>query len=400
MDSSTTLIAVTIAVALLFDFTNGFHDTANAVATAIATGALRPKVAVAMSAVCNLAGAFVSVEVAKTISGGIIDEHAGIRPPVILAALAGAVLWNLVTWLLGIPSSSSHALVGGLIGATVASVGLHGVNGTAVVGKILVPAALSPLIGGLVAYAATRAAGRLSGPEPGGDGAGHGAVHGTGPAAGHGAGRGARAGQVLAAALVSLAHGTGDGQKTMGVITLTLVTAGSLPAGSAPPLWVIAAAGLTMALGTCTGGWRIIRTLGTGLTRLGPRQGCVAQTSAAAVLLTTSHLGFAVSTTHAVTGSVAGAGLATPGGVLNRATVRSMLVSWVLTLPAAGLVAALAVLLTEQGAWGQDTTAALLLGATLAFWVRSRRTAVTARSVAPEAAAATASTTAATTAAA
>ncbi|MFI5860508.1 anion permease [Streptomyces sp. NPDC051546] len=384
MDSSTTLIAVTIAVALLFDFTNGFHDTANAVATAIATGALRPKVAVAMSAVCNLAGAFVSVEVAKTISGGIIDEHAGIRPPVILAALAGAVLWNLVTWLLGIPSSSSHALVGGLIGATVASVGLHGVNGTAVVGKILVPAALSPLIGGLVAYAATRAAGRLSGPEPGGDGAG----------------RGARAGQVLAAALVSLAHGTGDGQKTMGVITLTLVTAGSLPAGSAPPLWVIAAAGLTMALGTCTGGWRIIRTLGTGLTRLGPRQGCVAQTSAAAVLLTTSHLGFAVSTTHAVTGSVAGAGLATPGGVLNRATVRSMLVSWVLTLPAAGLVAALAVLLTEQGAWGQDTTAALLLGATLAFWARSRRTAVTARSVAPEAAAATASTTAATTAAA
>ncbi|MFZ3493619.1 anion permease [Streptomyces sp. 5.8] len=379
MDSSTTLIAITIAVALLFDFTNGFHDTANAVATAIATGALRPKVAVAMSAVCNLAGAFVSVAVAKTISGGIIDEHAGIRPPVILAALAGAVLWNLTTWLLGIPSSSSHALVGGLIGATVASVGLQGVNGTAVVGKILVPAALSPLIGGLVAYAATRAAGRLRGP-----GRGEGAA---GPGAGAG-GRGARAGQVLAAALVSLAHGTGDGQKTMGVITLTLVTAGSLPAGSAPPLWVIAAAGLTMALGTCTGGWRIIRTLGTGLTRLGPRQGCVAQTSAAAVLLTTSHLGFAVSTTHAVTGSVAGAGLATPGGVLSRRTVRAMLVSWVLTLPAAGIVAALAVLLTEQGAWGQDTTAALLLCATLAFWARSRRTAVTARSVAPETAAA------------
>lgn len=379
MDSSTTLIAITIAVALLFDFTNGFHDTANAVATAIATGALRPKVAVAMSAVCNLAGAFVSVAVAKTISGGIIDEHAGIRPPVILAALAGAVLWNLTTWLLGIPSSSSHALAGGLIGATVASVGLQGVNGTAVFGKILVPAALSPLIGGLVAYAATRAAGRLRGPERG-EGA-------AGPGTGAG-GRGARAGQVLAAALVSLAHGTGDGQKTMGVITLTLVTAGSLPAGSAPPLWVIAAAGLTMALGTCTGGWRIIRTLGTGLTRLGPRQGCVAQTSAAAVLLTTSHLGFAVSTTHAVTGSVAGAGLATPGGVLSRRTVRAMLVSWVLTLPAAGIVAALAVLLTEQGAWGQDTTAALLLCATLAFWARSRRTAVTARSVAPETAAA------------
>ncbi|MFE4259158.1 anion permease [Streptomyces sp. NPDC056883] len=372
MDSSTTLIAITIAVALLFDFTNGFHDTANAVATAIATGALRPKVAVAMSAVCNLAGAFISVAVAKTISGGIIDEHAGIRPPVILAALAGAVLWNLTTWLLGIPSSSSHALVGGLIGATVASVGLQGVNGMAVVGKILIPAVLSPLIGGLVAYAATRAAGRLSGPERGTE------------RAGRAGGRGARGGQVLAAALVSLAHGTGDGQKTMGVITLTLVTAGSLPAGSAPPLWVIVTAGLTMALGTYTGGWRIIRTLGTGLTRLGPRQGCVAQTSAAAVLLTTSHLGFAVSTTHAVTGSVAGAGLATPGGVLSRATVRAMLVSWVLTLPAAGLVAALAVLLTEQGAWGQDTTAALLLCATLAFWVRSRRTAVTARSVAPE----------------
>ncbi|MFF3210013.1 anion permease [Streptomyces sp. NPDC002886] len=387
MDSSTTLIAVTIAVALLFDFTNGFHDTANAVATAIATGAMRPKIAVALSAVCNLAGAFVSVAVAKTISGGIIDEHAGIRPPVILAALAGAVLWNLATWLLGIPSSSSHALVGGLIGATVASVGLQGVNGMAVVGKILVPAALSPLIGGLVAYAATRAAGRLSGPERGADRAGLAPEGGAERGTDGGAGRGARAGQVLAAALVSLAHGTGDGQKTMGVITLTLVTAGSLPAGSGPPLWVIVAAGLTMALGTYTGGWRIIRTLGTGLTRLGPRQGCVAQTSAAAVLLASSHLGFAVSTTHAVTGSVSGAGLATPDGVLSRKTVRAMLVSWVLTLPAAGLVAALAVLLTEQGAWGQDTTAALLLCATLAFWARSRRTAVTARSVAPEAAA-------------
>ncbi|WP_407836498.1 anion permease [Streptomyces sp. DSM 116496] len=393
MDSSTTLIAITIAVALLFDFTNGFHDTANAVATAIATGALRPKVAVAMSAVCNLAGAFVSVAVAKTISGGIIDERAGIRPPVILAALAGAVLWNLATWLLGIPSSSSHALVGGLIGATVASVGLQGVNGMAVVGKILVPAVLSPLIGGVVAYAATRAAGRLSGPERGAGRDGR-AGRGTERAGGSRA----RAGQVLAAALVSLAHGTGDGQKTMGVITLTLVTAGSLPAGSAPPLWVIVTAGLTMALGTYTGGRRIIRTLGTGLTRLGPRQGCVAQTSAAAVLLTTSHLGFAVSTTHAVTGSVAGAGLATPGGDLSRTTVRAMLVSWVLTLPAAGLVAALAVLLTEQGAWGQDATAALLLCATLAFWARSRRTAVTARSVAP--AAATAADTAAATSAA
>lgn len=378
MDSSTTLIAITIAVALLFDFTNGFHDTANAVATAIATGALRPRIAVALSAVCNLAGAFVSVAVARTISGGIIDEHAGIRPHVILAALAGAVLWNLTTWLLGIPSSSSHALVGGLIGATVASVGLQGVVATAVIGKILVPAALSPLIGGAVAYAATRAAGRLRGPERGRSG-GNGARAGTKG----GGGRGARAGQVAAAALVSLAHGTGDGQKTMGVITLTLITAGSLPAGSAPPLWVIVAAGLTMALGTFTGGWRIIRTLGTGLTRLGPREGCLAQTSAAAVLLTTSHLGFAVSTTHAVTGSVAGAGLAAPGGVLNRRTVRSMLTSWVLTLPAAGIVAALAVLLTEQGAWGQDTTAGLLLCATLAFWARSRRTAVTARSVAP-----------------
>ncbi|MDD9379801.1 inorganic phosphate transporter [Streptomyces sp. ZAF1911] len=393
MDSSTTLIAVTIAVALLFDFTNGFHDTANAVATAIATGALRPKVAVAMSAVCNLAGAFVSVAVAKTISGGIIDEHAGIRPPVILAALAGAVLWNLATWLLGIPSSSSHALVGGLIGATVASVGLQGVNGTAVVGKILVPAVLSPLIGGVVAYAATRAAGRLSDP---GRGAGRAEQAGRADRATERAGgRGARAGQVLAAALVSLAHGTGDGQKTMGVITLTLVTAGSLPAGSAPPLWVIVTAGLTMALGTYTGGWRIIRTLGTGLTRLGPRQGCVAQTSAAAVLLTTSHLGFAVSTTHAVTGSVAGAGLATPGGVLSRTTVRAMLVSWVLTLPAAGLVAALAALLTEQGAWGQGATVALLVCAALAFWARSRRTAVTARSVAPQTAPSAAGSTAA-----
>ena len=213
-------------------------------ATSIATGALRPRVAVAVAGVLNLAGAFLSVQVAKTISGGLVDE-VRITPAVIFAGLVGAILWNLLTWLLGLPSSSSHALFGGLIGATLAAAGPGAVHFTAVLGKVVLPALVSPLLAGVVAFAATRAAYRL-----------------TARARGATVNRAFKFGQVVSASTVALAHGTNDAQKTMGVITLTLITAGLLVPGSAPPFWVVLAAGLAIALGTYVGGWRIIRHAG------------------------------------------------------------------------------------------------------------------------------------------
>src|SRR5689334_22105674 len=261
MEHITLLLGIVIVTALVFDFTNGFHDTANAMATTISTGALRPKIAVAMSATLNLVGAFLSVEVAKTISGGIINEQ-GIRVEVIFAALVGAILWNLLTWLLGLPSSSSHALFGGLIGATWVSAGSGAIHGATVVGKVLVPLALSPVVAGLVALAATAVSYRI-------------AARGDRRTVG----RGFRSAQVVSASMVALAHGTNDAQKTMGVITLTLVTAGVLPAHSGPPFWVVAAAGVAIAAGTAMGGWRIIRTLGRRITEIESPQGFAAETA-------------------------------------------------------------------------------------------------------------------------
>ncbi|MFD7668924.1 anion permease [Streptomyces sp. NPDC059788] len=356
MEHITLLIGIVIVTALVFDFTNGFHDTANAMATTISTGALKPKIAVAMSAVLNLVGAFLSVEVAKTISGGIIDETAGIRPEVIFAGLVGAIVWNLVTWLAGLPSSSSHALFGGLIGATLVSVGASGVHGGAVVMKVLIPAVAAPIVAGLAATAATRLTYRLARDRAEEDTA-----------------KGYRAGQIASAALVSLAHGTNDAQKTMGVITLALITGGVVAPHADPPLWVIASAGLAIALGTYLGGWRIIRTMGKGITDIRPPQGFAAQTGAAATILASSHLGFALSTTQVCSGSVMGAGLGRKGGVVRWSTAGRMVVAWGLTLPAAGLVAAGAALLADQGDWGITTVAVLALVVCGAIWVASRR---------------------------
>ncbi|GAA1202550.1 low-affinity phosphate transporter PitH [Streptomyces hebeiensis] len=355
MEHITLLLAIVIATALVFDFTNGFHDTANAMATTISTGALKPKTAVAMSAVLNLVGAFLSVEVAKTISGGLINEE-GIRTEVIFAALVGAILWNLLTWLLGLPSSSSHALFGGLIGATLMSVGASGVNGGVVVTKILIPALAAPLVAGVAALLATRLTFRLG-------------RHTDDKATA----KGYRAGQIASAGLVSLAHGTNDAQKTMGVITLALVTGGVLAPGANPPLWVIVSAGVAIALGTYLGGWRIIRTMGTGLTDLRPQQGFAAQTSAATVILASSHLGFSLSTTQSCSGAVMGAGLGRKGGVVRWSTATRMFVAWGLTLPAAGLVAAGAEFLTGQGTWGVTVVAVLLVASSGAIWYASRR---------------------------
>ena len=249
------LVVLVVVTALLFDFTNGFHDTANAVATSIATGALSPRVAVLLSGALNLVGALLSVQVALTISSGLVDE-AKITTTVIFAGLVGAILWNLVTWLVGLPSSSSHALFGGLIGATWVAAGTAAINVGTLVAKVLIPAVLAPVVAGLVALVGTYLAYRITERAHQGN-----VAHGF------------KIGQIVSASMLSLAHGTNDAQKTMGIITLTLITAGVLPQGSAPPLWVILAAGLAIALGTALGGWRIIRTLGRRITEIHPRKG-------------------------------------------------------------------------------------------------------------------------------
>ncbi|MFF9122239.1 anion permease [Streptomyces sp. NPDC014889] len=357
MESFSLILAMVVVTALAFDFTNGFHDTANAMATTISTGALKPKVAVAMSAVLNLVGAFLSVEVANTISKGLVDEN-GIRPEVIFAALVGAILWNLLTWLVGLPSSSSHALMGGLIGATIASAGFSAVHGGALVTKVLIPAVAAPVVAGLAALVSTRLSYGIGSKSR---------SHGKAAEKGH------RAGQIASAGLVSLAHGTNDAQKTMGVITLALVAGGALAPGSNPPTWVILSAGLAIALGTYIGGWRIIRTMGKGLTDLQPQQGFAAQTSAATAILASSHLGFSLSTTHVVSGSVMGAGLGRKGGVVRWSTATRMAVAWALTLPAAALVAAGAEAVTRLGDWGTGLVAAFLVASSAAIWKISRR---------------------------
>ncbi|MFF5131162.1 anion permease [Streptomyces syringium] len=359
MENITLLIGIVIVTALVFDFTNGFHDTANAMATTISTGALKPKTAVAMSAVLNLVGAFLSVEVAATISKGIVDES-GIRPEIIFAGLVGAIVWNLLTWLAGLPSSSSHALFGGLIGATIASVGTDAVHGDAVVMKVLIPAVVAPVVAGLATVLATRLTYRLA--------------RNTDPEA---SARGYRAGQIASAGLVSLAHGTNDAQKTMGIITLALISGGALGADADPPMWVIASAGIAIALGTYLGGWRIIRTLGKGLADIQPPQGFAAQTGAAVTILASSHIGFALSTTQVCSGAVMGAGKGRKGGVVRWSTAGRMIAAWGLTLPAAGLVGAGAALLADQGDWGVAAVAVLAVAACGAIWLASRRKPVT-----------------------
>jgi inorganic phosphate transporter, PiT family len=285
MDASL-IVVVVVVTALAFDFTNGFHDTANAMATSIATGAFGPRMAVAIAAGLNLVGAFLSVQVANTISGGLVEETL-ITPVVVFAGLIGAILWNLLTWYLGLPSSSSHALFGGLIGATWVAGGVAAINFTAVLNKIILPAVLSPVVAALIAVTATYLAYRV-----------------TARADRDRVGRGFRAGQRLSASMLALAHGTNDAQKTMGVITLTLITAGLLAPGAPPPFWVVLAAGLAIGLGTYMGGWRIIRTLGTRVSDLHPTQGFSAETTSTAVILSSTHLGLPLSTTQVCTGSI------------------------------------------------------------------------------------------------
>ncbi|MEV4039836.1 inorganic phosphate transporter [Streptomyces umbrinus] len=364
MDHITFLVAVVIVTALAFDFTNGFHDTANAMATSIATGALRPRTAVLISGVLNVGGAFLCTEVAKTISGGIVDDTL-VTPGMIFAGLVGAILWNLATWLLGLPSSSSHALFGGLIGAVWVGAGEHGVHFDKVVEKVLLPAVASPLIAGVAALIATYLAYRI-----------------TARARQKTVTKGFRLGQIASASLVSLAHGTNDAQKTMGVITLTLISAGALGHDAGPPLWVIASAGLAIGLGTYLGGWRIIRTMGKGLTDIQSPQGFAAEAASTTVILTSAHLGFALSTTQVCSGGILGAGLGRRLAEVRWGTAGRMVVAWLVTLPAAALVGGLsASVVTHGGNFGIVVIALLALAVATFIVVMSRRNPVHASNV-------------------
>jgi len=367
VETAALIVVLVILLALFFDFTNGFHDTANAMATPIATGALKPRTAVMLAAGLNLVGAFLSTEVAATVSGGIIQEDsstAHLMPSLIFAGLIGAITWNMLTWLLGLPSSSSHALFGGLIGATLVGVGLSGINFGVVLSKVVLPALIAPLTAGLIAYLATKTAylitRRYDGKPDGRSGF--------------------RWGQIFTSSLVALAHGTNDAQKTMGVITLALISVGWQAQGDHQPhIYVIVACAFTIALGTYLGGWRIIRTLGKGLTDVKPAQGFAAETSTAATILASSALGFALSTTQVASGSVIGSGLGRRGSAVRWRTAGRIAIGWVLTLPAAGLVGAVAAfIVVVGGSWGVLIDAVLALAVIIALFLRSRRNAVTA----------------------
>lgn len=360
MELVTLTVVLVIALALFFDFTNGFHDTANAMATPIATGALKPKTAVLLAAILNLVGAFLSTEVAKTISGGLIREGEGgiqIGPELIFAGLIGAIVWNMLTWLLGLPSSSSHALFGGLIGAAIVGAGFGSIDFGVVLSKVILPALIAPVTAGVVAYSATKLAYRITrrydGKPDGRDGF--------------------RYAQIFSSSLVALAHGTNDAQKTMGVITLTFIAVGVQSVGSGPELWVIVVCAFAIALGTYMGGWRIIKTIGTGLTDVKPAQGFAAETSTAATILASSHLGFALSTTQVASGSVIGSGLGRRGSTVRWGTAGRIALGWLMTLPAAGIVGALAAAVAHLGLVGIIIDAVVGIGVILTIFLLSRR---------------------------
>jgi inorganic phosphate transporter, PiT family len=350
------ILVLVVVVALSFDFTNGFHDTGNAMATSIATGALPPRIAVAISGVLNLVGAFLSLTVAATIASGLVNTGV-VTLTVVFAGLAGGIIWNLLTWLLGIPSSSSHALIGGVIGSTIAAAGGHAVLWHGLFSKVIIPAGLSPIIAALVAASGTWLLYRISRSM-------------TDGARSHGF----RIGQIGSASLVSLAHGTNDAQKTMGVITLALIVNHSIPYGATTPFWVILCCGLAISVGTYTGGWRVIRTLGKGLVEIEPPQGMAAESSSAAVILLSSHFGYSLSTTHVATGSIIGTGLGKKGAEVRWNVAGRMAMAWVFTLPSAAIVGAGAYALAHLigGDAGIIVDLVILVGIATLIYLRSR----------------------------
>ena len=334
------LLVIVVAAALAFDFTNGFHDTANVVASTISTRALSPRTAVAIASILNFAGAFISLKVAATIATGIIDTGK-VTEAIAFAGLLGAITWNLMTWYYGLPSSSSHALIGGVVGAMIAS-GAHGVKWQGVASKVVVPALIAPVLAFCVAGLSIFVVYRLVGHRRPGL-----------------VSRGFRLGQVVSGSMLSLAHGTNDAQKTMGVIALALVAHGSLSAQHFQvPTWVVVCAASAIALGTYAGGWRIIRTVGTRIIRMDSAQGFSSQGAGAAVILASSHFGYPLSSTHVISGGVMGAGAATKLSAVRWGVAGNIAVAWMLTLPAAGAFGAGAY-------WLQDVLGAGVMGPVL-----------------------------------
>ncbi len=320
---SDVILVIVVATALAFDFTNGFHDTANVVATSISTRALPPRAAVALASLLNFVGAFISLKVAATVGKGFVTTGS-ITTTIVFAGLIGAIVWNLATWYFGLPSSSSHALIGGLIGAMFVAKGTGAINGDGLVNKLIVPAVIAPvlafLVGAIAITIAYRIVGRL---RPGY------------------VGRSFRAGQIASGSLLALSHGTNDAQKTMGVITLALIAHGTVKAkGFHVPDWVVISAASTIALGTFTGGWRIIRTMGSRIIKMDPAQGFAAQGAGAAVILAASGAGYPLSTTHVISGGIMGVGAAKSVSAVRWGVAGNIVKAWILTLPAAAAIGA------------------------------------------------------------
>ncbi|MGK2933444.1 MAG: inorganic phosphate transporter [Solirubrobacterales bacterium] len=325
MDAHLILIIV-VVTALAFDFTNGFHDTANVVATSISTGAASPKVAIAFAAVLNFVGAFVSIEVAATIAKDVVNPEALAGADalnVVFSGLVGAIAWNLITWYYGLPSSSSHALIGGIVGSALAAIGTGAIEVDGLVGKVLVPGVIAPILAFLVAALAITISYRI--------------VNNLRPGP---VNRGYRVGQIFSGGLLALAHGTNDAQKTMGVITLALIADGTLSAGSDPPFWVIFSAATAIALGTYSGGWKIIKTTGTKIIKMDTAQGFSSQGAGAAVIMASSHFGFPLSTTHVINGGIMGSGIAKRLSAVRWGVAGNIVTAWILTLPAAAAIGA------------------------------------------------------------
>jgi PiT family inorganic phosphate transporter len=368
MDSDLVLVIV-VATALAFDFTNGFHDTANVVATGISTRAVPPRTAVAGAALLNFVGAFISLEVAATVASGIVEADL-ITPTIVFAGLIGAIAWNLITWWYGLPSSSSHALIGGVVGAALVAEGTKAVNGDGLVGKVMIPALIAPtlafVVAGISILCAYTIIGRLR------------------PAA---VNRGFRSGQIISGGLLALSHGTNDAQKTMGIITLALIANGNIPADDFHvPTWVVIASATAIALGTYAGGWRIIRTLGTRIIKMDPPQGFAAQSAGATVILASSHFGYPLSTTHTISGAVMGAGAAKRLSAVRWGVAGNIVTAWVLTIPAAGAIGGVAYGLTRifgTGALGPIVVSLLAAGLIAAIFGRRAQTVMQAAAPAP-----------------
>src|SRR4051795_8483166 len=355
MDSDVILVIV-VATALAFDFTNGFHDTANVVATAISTRAVPPRVAVLCASILNFVGAFVSLKVAATVASGIVNPDQ-ITMTIVFAGLVGAIAWNLATWYFGLPSSSSHALIGGLVGSTVAAAGTGAVDGNGLLSKVIVPALIAPVLAFVVAGVAILVIYAIVGRMR------------PGPVT-----RGFRLGQLGSGGLLALSHGTNDAQKTMGIITLALVANGNISADNFHvPDWVVISSASAIALGTYIGGWRIIRTMGSRIIKMDSAQGFSSQSAGAVVILASSHFGYPLSTTHVINGGIMGAGAAKRLSAVRWGVAGNIVVAWVLTLPCAALGGAAVwgfARIFGVGSLGPLIVSVLLLGVILAIFAR------------------------------